>query len=294
MHRFPIRLALFLVVTLLLTLVAVLNAPRATSNPVIPVSFSSDYDRASTPPVPEDPYELLPKLRYKLMPSIPVVTATPGSPGSGTLSVSWQESYLGRGQFTGFSVLLHPTAKTLFFPADTHSASFSHLATATYTVTVTALGYYADIPASSRPVRLLPAPVVAAPVASASCGYLINVNLTTQSMVASHCGSIFISSPITSGRPGYRSPLGTFYTSTKYQHVWFEYHGLYTPRYVKYAIRFYGLYYLHTWSQPSLSAFGPGSQNGQYASLGCIEMPDNVMAAIYNWAPAGTAVYIHY
>jgi lipoprotein-anchoring transpeptidase ErfK/SrfK len=160
-----------------------------------------------------------------------------------------------------------------------------------YRFTVTALGQYGDISATSAPVSLLPKPPV---VAAAGCGYLIDVNLTSQSMVASRCGVVFITSPITSGRPGYRSPTGTFYTSTKYQHVWFEYHGLYTPRYVKYAIRFWGLYYLHTWSQPALSDFGPGSQNGQYASLGCIEMPDNVMAAIYNWEPTGTAVRIHY
>jgi lipoprotein-anchoring transpeptidase ErfK/SrfK len=264
------------------------SGAKATAPLVFP-----DYDRLSTPPVAEDPYETLPLLRYRLAPSTPIVTAIAGAPGSGSITVHWVQTYLGRGYFGGFSIL-SSNAKTLLALPDARSATFSHLAAGTYSFTVSALGYYSDTSATSKAVRLLPTPPPVVVAAPAGCGYLIDVNLTTQSMVASHCGRVFISSLITSGRPGYRSPTGTFYTSTKYYHVWFEYKGLYTPRYVKYAIRFWGLYYLHTWSQPSLSAFGPGSQNGQYASLGCIEMPDNVMAALMNWAPSGTAVHIHY
>ena len=274
-------------------------AAGAAASPPPAAWATTQYDRESAPPIPEDPYETLPKLRYKLAPGVPVVSAKAGAAGSGSISVSWVETWLGRGTFSGFGVRVEPNGPTTDLPAAARDIVVKGLASGTYTFSVIAHGQYLDETGVSGATRLLPAPpppVVnrQAPAPASNSGYLIDVNLTTQSMVAYHNGQVFISSPITSGRPGYRSPVGTFYTSTKYQHVWFEYHGLYTPQYVKYAIRFWGLYYLHTWDQPALSDFGPGSQNGPYASLGCIEMPDNVMAAIYSWAPYGTAVRIHY
>jgi lipoprotein-anchoring transpeptidase ErfK/SrfK len=251
------------------------------------------YNRESAIPVAEDPYITLPKARYRVAPSLPVVTASAGNPGTGTAVVTWIQTWLGRGEFGGFVVSASPGGTPVSLAAGVRTFAFRGLAAGTYTFTVTAIGFYQDMSARAAPVHVLPAPRPAA------CIYLIDVDVTTQSMVASHCGAVFIQSPITGGRPGFRSPLGTFYTSTKSREVIFHSPypvpgtpGYYPPTLVKYAIRFYGLYYLHTWAEP-VSAFGPGSQNGPYASLGCIHIPDAVMAALYAWAPNGTTVHIH-
>ena len=128
--------------------------------------------------------------------------------------------------------------------------------------------------------------------------HLIDVNLSTQLLVASCGGEVFLSSPITSGKAGFRTPKGRFRTSVKLRDDWTESPyaegpGYFVPRVLRYAIGFGGEYYLHTWEHPDLADFGPGSQDGPYASVGCILAPDEVMAALYSWAPRGTAVYIH-
>ncbi len=257
-------------------------------------SVLPDYDGESAIPVTED-HLAMPSLRYGLAPSVPQVSAKAGRAGSGSITVSWGQAWLGWGRFAGFSVIASPGDKTHAAAAAARSTTFSGLSAGTYTFTVIAQGFYLAVSGASAAVRLMPAPVV-----KSRCIYLISVNLTTQSMVASHCGVVFIRSLITSGRPGFRSPVGTFYTATKSRNITFHSpypvpgtRGYYPPTFVKYAIQFYGLYFLHTWPEPT-SAFGVGSQNGPYASLGCIQMPDAVMAALYSWAPRGTSVYIHY
>lgn len=257
-------------------------------------SVSRDYDRESATPVTERDLAL-PSLPHGLAPSVPQVSAKAGSAGSGRITVSWKQDWLGWGPFAGFSVSASPGGKTHVATAGARSTTFSGLSKGSYTFTVVAQGFYLAVSGASAAVRLMPAPIV-----HSRCIYLINVNLTTQSMVASHCGLVFIRSLITSGRPGFRGPVGTFYTAAKSRNVTFHSPypvpgtpGYYPPTFVKYAIQFYGLYFLHTWPEPT-SAFGGGSQNGPYASLGCIQMPDAVMAALYSWAPRGTRVYIHY
>ena len=281
-------------VAMLLLPVSIGNTPSSvTMKPAAP-SVSRDYDRESATPVTERDLAQ-PRLPYGLAPSVPQVSAKAGRAGSGSITVSWRQDWLGWGRFGGFSVSAIPGGKTRDAGADARSTTFSGLSAGTYAFTVIAQGFYLAVSAASAPVRLMPPPVVHSP-----CIYLINVNLTTQSMVASHCGVVFIRSLITSGKPGFRGPVGTFYTAAKSRNVTFHSpypvpgtRGYYPPTFVKYAIQFYGLYFLHTWPEPT-TAFGVGSQNGPYASLGCIQMPDAVMAALYSWAPRGTSVYIHY
>lgn len=184
-------------------------------------------------------------------------------------------------------------------PPSAPTATFTGMAGGLKRFTVAAHRYYFDAIANSRPVGVIRSNAPNAAPPGRTC-YLIDVNLTTATMVASRCGVVFIQSLITSGRPGFRSPTGTWYTSRKLSNVIFRSPypvpgtpGYYPPTFVKYAIQYNWPYYLHTWPEP-LSAFGPGSENGPYASLGCIEMPDAVMAALFAWAPTGTAVHIHY
>jgi hypothetical protein len=153
----------------------------------------------------------------------------------------------------------------------------------------------------SAPVVVVARVVAKAPVAvkpvNASCGYLIDVNLSKQALVASRCGRVFLTTLITSGRAWRPQPRGLFHIYKKVSNVTFysPFRGrdYYPPTHIHYAMEWADMYYLHTWVEPN-SAFGPGSQNGPYASLGCIQVPNGAMKSLYNWAPIGTSVYIHY
>jgi hypothetical protein len=150
-------------------------------------------------------------------------------------------------------------------------------------------------PPQSREVSAAPSTTVPCP------SKVIDVNLTTQKLVASACGQQFASTPITSGRPGLRTPTGTFAIFLKQQSVTFNSPwpqgdpNYYPPMFVAYAMEFLdGGYFLHTDPDEPVGGFGPGSQNGPYASHGCVHVPVPVMASLYEWADEGTTVSIHY
>jgi lipoprotein-anchoring transpeptidase ErfK/SrfK len=133
------------------------------------------------------------------------------------------------------------------------------------------------------------------------CRKVIDVNLTTQQLVASTCGSAYAATPITSGMAGLRTPTGSFSILLKRRNVYFyspwkpasPYY--YSPMFVAYAMEFrQGGFYLHTDPAEPSGAFGAGSQNGPYASHGCVHVPYPVMVALFSWAGKGTQVRIHY
>jgi lipoprotein-anchoring transpeptidase ErfK/SrfK len=137
--------------------------------------------------------------------------------------------------------------------------------------------------------------------ATAPCDKVIDVDLTAQHLVATACGQAFISTPITSGRPGLRTPTGAFSIFLREQGVYFNSPwpagdpNYYPPMFVAYAMEFLdGGYFLHTDPDEPIGSFGPGSQNGPYASHGCVHVPTPVMVRLYAWAGNGTRVVIHY
>ncbi len=142
---------------------------------------------------------------------------------------------------------------------------------------------------------------VTAPVRAPGCGRSIDVNLTTERLVASECGQVVIATAITSGRPGLRTPTGAFQVFLKERNVYFYSPwpagdpNYYPPMFVAYAMEFLGGgYFLHTDPDEPAGAFGAGSQNGAYASHGCVHVPIAAMASLYSWATGGTPVDIHY
>jgi lipoprotein-anchoring transpeptidase ErfK/SrfK len=129
----------------------------------------------------------------------------------------------------------------------------------------------------------------------------IDINLTRQELVAWSCGRVFMSTPITSGMPGLRTPIGTFAITWKQRDVYFQspwppdspYY--YPPMFVAYAMEFLGGgYFIHTDPDEPASAYGGGSENGSYASHGCVHVPDAAMLGLFSWAATGTTVQIHY
>jgi lipoprotein-anchoring transpeptidase ErfK/SrfK len=130
-------------------------------------------------------------------------------------------------------------------------------------------------------------------------GKVMAVDLTTQEIVFYRDGCELGTSLITTGRAGLRTPTGTYHIFAKYSPIRFyspwpkssPYY--YAPENAQYAMEFAaGGFFLHSapWEPPS--AFGPNSENGSFASHGCIHIPTPTMQWLYSWATIGTTLII--
>ena len=126
---------------------------------------------------------------------------------------------------------------------------------------------------------------------------LIVVHIVPEVLVAYKDGCPWLQTLITTGRPELRTDLGTFHIFAKYSPYQFispwppgnPFH--YNSAWTKMAMEFVGDgTFLHDSDWEPAWAFGPGSENGPYASHGCVHVPDGAMASIFNWAPIGTEV----
>jgi LysM repeat protein len=119
----------------------------------------------------------------------------------------------------------------------------------------------------------------------------IEVNLSQQMMYAYENGVLVLSSGVSTGRPGWDTPPGNFAVYAKYEvqtmtgtasgeswvvpnvpHVMYFYYG----------DALHGTYWHN--------AFGTGAR----LSHGCVNLPLDVAAQLYYWAPIGTPVWVHY
>jgi lipoprotein-anchoring transpeptidase ErfK/SrfK len=128
---------------------------------------------------------------------------------------------------------------------------------------------------------------------------LIVVHLATESMFVYQDGCPILQTLVTSGRPGLRTDRGDFHIfkkSSPYKFVspWppgspFWYHSAW----VNWAMEIVGDgTFLHDAPWQPAGTFGPGSENGPYASHGCIHVPTPVMSWLFGWAPIGTEVIV--
>jgi len=155
----------------------------------------------------------------------------------------------------------------------------------------------AGLPAGGAATKTSPPAARPTPI----CSKVIDIDLTTQQLTGSSCGETVLATPITSGRVGLRTPTGTFQVFLKEQNVYFYSPwpagdpNYYPPMFIAYAMEFLdGGYFLHTDPDEPASAFGPTSEDGPYASHGCVHVPLAAMAYLYGWASDGTIVRLHY
>lgn len=123
----------------------------------------------------------------------------------------------------------------------------------------------------------------------------IEVNLSKQQAWAYEDGKVVLSTPITSGATG--AGLGTatglfaIYYKTTNTYLNGRPYGYNYNVFVKYWMPFYLGYGMHDASWRT--SFG-GADYYLGGSHGCVNMPDSAAAFIYNWAPVGTPVWVHY
>lgn len=130
---------------------------------------------------------------------------------------------------------------------------------------------------------------------SADGGRAIEVNLSSQSLLACQDGQAVFSTPITSGATGAGFPTITgqfaIYAKERSRYLNGRPYGWDYNVYVDYWMPFSGGYGLHDadWR----SSFG-GSDYYYGGSHGCVNMPKSAAAFLYNWADVGTPVWVHY
>lgn len=136
-------------------------------------------------------------------------------------------------------------------------------------------------------------------------GKVIIVSLSQQWLVAFQDGEAVFDTPVLTGRSQLPTPTGTYHIFAKVSPTTF--HSSfprsspywYPPTHINYAMEWKaGGYYLHdSWWHTS---YGPGTNSHHYdptygwqeGSHGCVSMPLNAAAWLYQWAPIGTTVRI--
>lgn len=129
---------------------------------------------------------------------------------------------------------------------------------------------------------------------------LIIVHLATQQIVAYDNGCPWLTTPTTSGRPAVRTDRGTFHIAAKFpsyvmRSPWPPGDPLWYPTTTVYNAMEFNVAdgsFIHSADWEPASAYGPGSEDGPYASHGCLHVMDGPLQRLYDWASAGTTVII--
>ena len=127
----------------------------------------------------------------------------------------------------------------------------------------------------------------------------IVVHLAAQRLIAYDNGCPIVDTPITTGRPELPTDRGTFHIFAKYPRYlmhspWAKPSPFWYPdTWVDDAMEFVSDgTFLHGASWEPDSAYGAGSQNGPYASHGCVHIRPGPLAQMYGWANVGATVIV--
>lgn len=128
---------------------------------------------------------------------------------------------------------------------------------------------------------------------------LIVIHLATQQLVAYDNGCPWLQTAITTGRSALPTDRGTFqvfYKAPVYKMVspWPKGSPYWYPdTYVYNAMEFVSDgTFIHSADWQPASSYGAGSQNGPYASHGCVHVQNGPLQQLYNWAAIGTTVVV--
>jgi lipoprotein-anchoring transpeptidase ErfK/SrfK len=146
--------------------------------------------------------------------------------------------------------------------------------------------------------ELLPLEVQTTPASTAAEQKVVVVRLSNQTLTAYLNGKPVLKTPVTTGRPALPTPIGSF--SVLNRESPYTFHSpwppgnpyWYPPTPVTWAMEFYNGDFLHDDPGEPTTAFGSDSQNGYFASHGCVHLPHAAMAFLYQWLPVGAPVIV--
>jgi LysM repeat protein len=171
-------------------------------------------------------------------------------------------------------------------------------------------GWGAGQPVQAQRTWDPPAPVAQAstayaPEAPTQVGKVIVISISQQHLWAYENGRLVVQTPVTTGRPGANTPLGTYSILEKYSPYRFispfppGHEFYYDPVDSNYSLRItWEGHHIH--DAPWRADFGQGTNTehrnslGQWAtgSIGCVNVPTSAMAQLHAWAAVGTQVTI--
>jgi lipoprotein-anchoring transpeptidase ErfK/SrfK len=144
---------------------------------------------------------------------------------------------------------------------------------------------------------LLTVPVTETPPASTGALAIV-IRLGEQSLTLYKDGNVVLKTPVTTGRAALPTPVGAYdiaWRRSPYTFIspWPKGNPFYyPPAPVTWAMFFYNNDFLHDDPAEPASAFGAGSNNGPYASHGCVHVPTDVMRTLYTTVPDHTPVIV--
>jgi lipoprotein-anchoring transpeptidase ErfK/SrfK len=124
------------------------------------------------------------------------------------------------------------------------------------------------------------------------------IRLQAQTLTAYLNGKPILHTPVTTGRPALPTPVGSYHIEAAYSPFIFNSPWppgspyWYPPTPVTWAMPFYDGDFLHDDPGEPASAFGAGSEDGPYASHGCVHVPHAAMAFLFHWLPIGATVIV--
>ena len=142
------------------------------------------------------------------------------------------------------------------------------------------------------------------PIAGIACetgapAQLIVIHLATQQLVAYQDGCPMLRTPVTTGRaalPTFRGTFHIYYKAASYHMIspWpLGSPFYYPPTWVSDAMEFIGNgTFIHSADWEPAEAYGPGSEDGPYASHGCVHVMDGPLQQLYDWAAIGATVVV--
>ncbi|MCA9384265.1 MAG: L,D-transpeptidase [Candidatus Magasanikbacteria bacterium] len=129
-------------------------------------------------------------------------------------------------------------------------------------------------PTSTEPIRLIKT---------------INVDLSEQKLQQQLSGVVISEFTVSTGKPGMRTPTGTFKILNKHPRAWSRSAKLWMPYWMAFTTRGHGLHELPEW---------PGGKKegedhlGKPVSHGCIRLGIGAAKRLYEWSEIGTPVII--
>jgi lipoprotein-anchoring transpeptidase ErfK/SrfK len=124
------------------------------------------------------------------------------------------------------------------------------------------------------------------------------VRLEAQTLTAYLNGKPVLNTPVTTGRPALPTPVGSYHIEAAYSPFTFRSPWpagspfWYPPTPVTWAMPFFDGDFLHDDPGEPAGAYGKGSEDGPYASHGCVHVPHAAMAFLFHWLPIGAKVIV--
>lgn len=130
------------------------------------------------------------------------------------------------------------------------------------------------------------------PIGGLYPGRYIEINISAKQKMYLWDGEKLIATyTISSGKPGYYTPTGTYHVMGKNIRAWSSNYGLYMPYWMQFTGVGHGIHELPEWP----GGYKEGLNHlGLRVSHGCIRLGVGAAAHVYSFSPIGTRIYIHY